>query len=156
MSETIDISKLNKAEVLAVLYNASRPLGMGFLQYNPAPMTKEQAEELLKDGTYFDYLKGRVMKVDIQDQLDPWGYDRYNGTGAAASAIEALIKTGDTDAQEIVNQHNKGKLAAAHITRKSMGETSKIRTDGSTAVYSIGLNDMAHVLAPALDEGDWD
>lgn len=91
--KTIDISKLDKAEVLVALYNNSRQQGMGFL--NPSgrePLTKEQATELLKKTTYFDYLAGRVMKVELKgDTLDPRLYDRDNGTGAAASALEQLI-----------------------------------------------------------------
>ena len=35
MTEEIDLSGLNRADVLAVLYNSSKPQGMGFLQYNP-------------------------------------------------------------------------------------------------------------------------
>ena len=65
--ETIDISKLDKAEVLAALYNASKQQGMGFL--NPRgrePLSKAEASELLKERTYFEYLAGRVMKVRIE------------------------------------------------------------------------------------------
>jgi hypothetical protein len=93
-TNTIDISKFDKAEVLAALYNASKQQGMGFL--NPRgrePLTKEEAANLLKEGTYFDYLAGRVMKVELGgDSLDPWLYDRDNGPGAAASALEKLAK----------------------------------------------------------------
>jgi hypothetical protein len=92
MSENkIDISDLNKADVLAALYDASRPLGMGMLSYDPRPMTREQAEGLLERNTYFDYLQGRVMKVDLKgDSFDPWLYDRDNGEGAAKKAIDGL------------------------------------------------------------------
>lgn len=31
----INIKGLNKAKVLAALYNASKPLGLGILQYDP-------------------------------------------------------------------------------------------------------------------------
>lgn len=87
----IDISKLNKAQVLAALYNASHPQGMGILHFDPAPMEEAEAAELLKHQTYFDYLKGRVMKVELSgDMLDPWGYDRDNGEGAAQQVISGL------------------------------------------------------------------
>ena len=89
--ELIDISNRNKAQVLAALYNASQPLGMGFLHYDPTPMTEAEAENLLSHSKYFDYLKGRVMKVDLStDKLDPWLYDRDNGQGAALRAIEGI------------------------------------------------------------------
>jgi len=85
---SISLVGLDKADVLAALYNASRPLGMGFIQYDSAPMTRDEAAKFLAQDTYFDYLKGRVMKVDLSgDELDPWGYDRDNGPGAALRAI---------------------------------------------------------------------
>jgi len=85
----IDLKGRDKADVLAKLYNASRPLGMGFLHFDPKPMTTKEARTILDGGqTYFDYLKGRVMKVDLsKDTLDPWLYDRDNGQGAAERAI---------------------------------------------------------------------
>lgn len=97
----IDISTFDKADVLAALYNASKPLGMGFLNYDPTPMDKVEAKEYIEqhtrkfsDGTiscYFDYLKGRVMKVDLGGKyLDPRLYDRDNGPGAAERAIAKL------------------------------------------------------------------
>lgn len=92
MSETIDLTGLDKAEVLAALYNASQPRGMGILYYDPTSMTTEEAQKLLDSGqTYFDYLKGRVMKVDLSsDQLETWLYDRDNGQGAAQRVIDTL------------------------------------------------------------------
>ncbi len=88
----INISKLDKAEVLAKLYNAASPQGLGFLHFEPEAMTKAEATELLKESQYFDYLKGRVMKVDLLcDELDPSLYDRDNGEGAAARAIGDLV-----------------------------------------------------------------
>ena len=91
----ISLTDKDKAEVLAALYNASQPLGLGFLQFKPEPMTKAEAEEILKENKtgYFDYLKGRVMKIDLSgDQLDPRLYDRDNGDGAAFEALKHLEK----------------------------------------------------------------
>lgn len=90
----IDIAGLDKAEVLAALYNRARPLGLGHLQYEPSDMTKEQAAKLLESSTYFDYVKGRVMKINLKsdDQFSPSLYDRDNGTGAAESVIKELRK----------------------------------------------------------------
>lgn len=81
--------KGRKAEVLAKLYNASHPQGMGFLHFRPESMTVAEAEKLLKEQTYFDYLRGRVMKVDLsKDEFHPGLYDRDNGEGAAQRAID--------------------------------------------------------------------
>lgn len=90
----VDIKGLNKAEVLAALYNNSKPQGLGFLHFDAKDMTVAEAEELLKQTTYFDYLKGRVMKVDLShdDSFEERLYDRDNGNGAAEKAISSLRK----------------------------------------------------------------
>lgn len=88
----INIKGLNKAKVLAALYNASKPLGLGFLQYVPGAMSENEAAELLKKYTYFDYLNGRIMKVDLSsnEEFDEWLYDRDNGIGAAQKAVNGI------------------------------------------------------------------
>jgi len=109
MSDKIDIAGISKAKVLAALYNGSSPMGMGFFRATPGDMTEEQAQEELdalaggissdypmvvpqhQREIYFDYLHGRVLKTAIGgDQVDPWLYDRDNGAGAAARAIDAI------------------------------------------------------------------
>lgn len=87
----MNIKEKNKAKILAALYNASRPLGLGFMDYDPKDMTIEEAEELLKTQTYFDYHKGRVMKVDLsKDELWTALYNRDNGQGKAEEIINNL------------------------------------------------------------------
>ena len=85
------ITNTNRALVLAALYNASKCQGMGFFSYNPKPMTEEEAQKILDAGhRYFDYLKGRVMKVDLTDDVDFFLYDRDNGNGAGYRACKGL------------------------------------------------------------------
>jgi hypothetical protein len=88
----INIAGLDKARIIAALYNASFPLGLGLLQPGCGQsMTVEQAEQHAARGLNFDYLQGRVMKVDLSgDAFDPGLYDRDNGQGAAARVIESL------------------------------------------------------------------
>lgn len=100
----IDIKSLNKAEVLKTLYDHTHVQGMGFLQAVPeGTVTVEHCEELLKKDTYFDYLYGRVLKVDLSgDEFNEALYDRNNFPGAAAKAIEELRnkqteKVGETE-----------------------------------------------------------
>jgi len=84
--------KGNKAKVLAALYNASKPLGMGIMQFDPKPMSEDEAATILIERQHFDYLKGRVMKVDLGGNfLDPRLYDRDNGEGAAACAVASVL-----------------------------------------------------------------
>ena len=91
MSEQIDISVFDRADVLAALFNYSKAQGLGFLHFDAKDMSRETAAECLEKQTYFDYLQGRVMKIDLSgDVLDPRLYDRDNGQGAALRALESL------------------------------------------------------------------
>lgn len=90
----LNIKGLNKATVLAALFNTSRQQGMGFLDTRGAkPMTEEDAATVIQEqGLYFDYLRGRVMKVDLSgDELEPRLYDRDNGEGAAERALASTL-----------------------------------------------------------------
>lgn len=88
----LNIKNLDKAQVLKALYDNAKPQCMGFLHYQPEPMSIEEAETLVKNNEYFDYVKGRVMKVDISgDTLRCTLYDRDNGDGAAQRALQHLI-----------------------------------------------------------------
>lgn len=90
MEEQISLTGLSKAKVLMALYDRAKPQGLGML-YTPDPMTEDEAKKLLEQTTYFDYVQGRVMKVELSgDSLDPVLYDRDNGIGAARSAIASL------------------------------------------------------------------
>lgn len=79
----MDISKLDKAEVLRVLYNNAKPLGYGVFHYKPFDMTIEEARELLKDQTNFDYVGGRVLKIHLDgSEMRTDLYNRDNPTTA--------------------------------------------------------------------------
>ena len=87
----LNITGIDKADLLAALYNNSRTQGLGFLSAKPGNMTRDEAAELLKETPRFDYLHGRVMKVNLsKDEFDPWLYDRDLGQGAAQRVVEAL------------------------------------------------------------------
>lgn len=101
----INIKGLNKAEVLACLFNNSKIQGFNAqmvqfgLMQPPKDMTIEEAQKELyaKSGQryiYFDYLNGKVMKIDLtsDDEFEESSYDRDNGEGAAQKAINSLRK----------------------------------------------------------------
>lgn len=92
--DTIDIRGLDKAALLKALYDNARPQGMGLLSFVPKPMTAEEATATIAgagERLYFDYVGGRVMKVDLgKDDFSPRLYDRDNGQGAAARVITQL------------------------------------------------------------------
>ena len=54
-------------------------------------MIEEQQTRFPQLKPYFDYLKGRVMKVEINgSMLDARLYDRDNGPGAAKRVVDRL------------------------------------------------------------------
>lgn len=152
--ETISLEGLDKAEVLAALYNASHPQGLGFLHYDPTPMTIEKAREYLAQSTYFDYLEGRVMKIDLSgDELNPWAYDRDNGAGAAEAVILTLRAGLPANNDAILDAHAEGTMAAAEEAQKLIGKKSTTEVRGGVAVFHLGVDDaVSAALEPKLDE----
>lgn len=133
----VNITGLNKADVLATLYNASRPQGMGFLSYDPTPMARETAQAYLDTTVRFDYLQGRVLKLHLgsDSDFDERLYDRDNGDGAAQTAIDALRASHTTNPIEVQAAHVSGKETAAEA---AMGEVTKPPAwDGK--VFRIGV-----------------
>ena len=89
----VNIHGLDKAEVLKALYDHSHIQGLGFLQAVPeGTVTVEHCRDLLKDCSYFDYLYGRIIKVDLSDDecFDDRLYNRDNGPEAAQIAINSI------------------------------------------------------------------
>ena len=94
----VNIKGLSKAAVLAALYNNAKTQGMAAISYCPDHvMTDKEAQEIIDDWGdkfYFDYLYGRVLKVDLSfsDSFDERLYDRDNGIGRAQEVIDNLRK----------------------------------------------------------------
>ena len=151
VDKKLSLKGLDKAEVLAVLYNASKPLGMGFIHYDPKPMTRDEAKQLLDDGqTYFDYLKGRVMKVDLSgEELDVLGYDRDNGQGAAARAVDSLKLTRQTDSDLVRKVHASNTRDSARDVKRHLND----KTTYERGTMYLGLDDVAEPLNTGVDEG---
>lgn len=153
---TISIAGLDKAAVLAALYNRSRPQGMGFLQYDPEPMTVEGARTILnaREGScYFDYLNGRVMKVDLSsDEFDPWGFDRDNGSGAAQEVIDTLRATGQLLTEKSQQAQKQKTHEAANIAKGAMQRSSSVQVEDGVATFRMGLSDMTDILSPIVDD----
>lgn len=114
MSEPIDISGIDKAELLAELVNNCNvsmgrrgdwPPMAGAIMAMVPKMTIDEALKVVAEvrawhascrhpsnTLRFDYVEGRPIKCDIGgDTLDPRLYDRDSGHGAAASVV-ALIR----------------------------------------------------------------
>jgi hypothetical protein len=86
----VNIKGLSQAAVLKALHENSKAQGMSYLALRE--LSLEECQSFIDEGqTYFDYLCGKVMKVDLSgDAFDPWGYDRDNGSGAAQRAVDSV------------------------------------------------------------------
>ena len=147
---SISLEGLDKAAVLAALYNGAKPQGLGFLQYDPSPMRTEDAKALFAQGTRFDYVQGRVLKVDLgKNTLDPRSYDHDNGSGAAEAAVNA-VRIGETNTPDIEATHKAGVLAAAADAVISMARETTSQDEGGVSTINLGLADVADKLQPAV------
>lgn len=102
--EMIDVRDIDRAELLAALYNATRPVGRGAMHDLCRDMTVAEARVALEEQrqqqrglgrlgiiAYFDYLYGRPIKLDVeQDALDFYNYDDDAGAGTGKRVVEAL------------------------------------------------------------------
>ena len=108
----IDTTGIETWKIVQALYNRAKPQGLGFLQYQSGGMSDEDAKAFVKDAEerwnalpgelrrgdnhygYIDYMRGRVVKANpFNNPLDPRLFDRDNGQGACAEAINALRST---------------------------------------------------------------
>ena len=146
---------LNTADVLAALYNAAAPCGMGFLQYKPEPITREQAVELLESSRsgYFDYVLGRPLKVRLRvgaSEFDATDYNRYNGHDAAGSVMAILLLSGDVKHPAILEHHRVMTLAAAKYAEQEM--KMPIKTPDNDGIFNLSLAGSREVLEPKVNE----
>jgi hypothetical protein len=95
--EMLDIKGIDKAELLAALYNGAICPGMGRL-HDVGAMTVEQARlwvAFMDEPGFrgFDYVCGRQIKSDLRgDRFWPALYDRDAGKGKAAEVVAKLRK----------------------------------------------------------------
>lgn len=90
----MNITDLNKVDVLIALYNAAKISMSGFFALNTftnATLDRARAEKLLSEKIYFDYIDNRELKVNLTDILKTFSYNRANGPNAAENAIKALM-----------------------------------------------------------------
>jgi hypothetical protein len=86
----IDITGRDKAELLAILYNGSSPRAIDHIR---PVLTKEEAQEIIEDqGLRFDYLRGRMLKIDLRgNELRTACYNRDNGRDTAELLLRGVI-----------------------------------------------------------------
>lgn len=88
------VKDCDPARILKALYNASKPVGMGFYALNKTtaqPMTTEDARTYISEYNgqcYWDYVHGRPVKSSIyKDTIDPRGFDRDNGGAGTCKRV---------------------------------------------------------------------
>tara|TARA_B100000424_G_C22564604_1_gene319215 strand:+ start:113 stop:397 length:285 start_codon:yes stop_codon:yes gene_type:complete len=89
----VDISGLDKDVLLQKLWENSKVAGFFAMHNVPAPeWDLEAAKAELREDGYADYIKGRVMKVNIykSDKVDPWLYDRDNGADEFQEVVNEM------------------------------------------------------------------
>lgn len=95
----IEIKGIDKAELLAALYNGTRPQGMGVLHARPGDMTAAEARTLIGDAPeprtgWFDYVHGRPIKVGFKGDMllraDLYDRDAPGGEGSAQRIVDSL------------------------------------------------------------------
>lgn len=94
---SVDISGLNKVELLERLWNCSRPAAFFAMTGLRSPdFGSEGPSPSVAVRKFIDYYCGRVIKTDLsKDFVDPFLYDRDNGTGAFAGVV-AKMRTGSS------------------------------------------------------------
>lgn len=125
MVNEVDATGLNPAEVLAELYNNAKPIGMGIYQYDATAMTAEDAEKYLLGSKYFEYLKGRYMKLNFNKYpiINVSSYDAHYGTGYAQQCLDRVknatltttIPRGPATEQELKETVEKCKLTISQF-----------------------------------------
>lgn len=159
VSNRISIADLDKAALLAALYNGSKPQGFGFLQFSDESMSVEEAQSILNKGqTYFDYLQGRVMKIDLSgDEVDPWGYDRDNGAGAVQQIVSELRQSGEVNTEMIERRHLQNTHEAALELSQTLYSPDSLDKEGDSVTLTLGVSDefsriLALILVKVLGE----
>lgn len=130
---------MSKAIVLMALYNASKMQGMSFLGGDGSQMTEQEASKRLESQTDFDYLNGKVMKIDLKgDMLETWLYDRDNGDGAALRAIQAHYPDATEMTQEDIDKlQAEGRMNRNSQTKKVTEVVSEHLKGSATDTYNV-------------------
>lgn len=93
------------------------------------------------------------MKIDLDsDELDPYGYDRDNGKGAAESAIKSLKETNDPNSERIELDHKERAHNSALELKGHLAEESTFSEEDGIGVLHLGFGDFADKLQPKIDK----
>lgn len=106
---SIDVTNCNLRTLVAKAYDLSSPRGMGFLHFNPKPLSETEIDAIIERGDKrypvdMDYVNGRSIKLHVRktgDKLfisDPW-YDHDSSQLDELCAAIGAKRTQHSDAQ---------------------------------------------------------
>ena len=169
--DVIDISNKDKAEVLAGLYNNSHPQGSGIAQFDPTPMTIEVAKKILEQRQYFDYLKGRPLKINLEGKIIyVRGYNCDNGKGLAQRVISNCRNINDIGKDSLKKVQVKveeelKKQIEQEVSKKHQEKSNEEKQEEPANTYSTSGNGLDYLrvnpstLSPArrlIEESGYD
>ena len=145
----VDIKGLDKAKVLKALYDHSHVQGLGFMHAaEEGTVTAESCAELLEKYTQFDYLHGRVLKVDLSgDEFDERLYDRDCGAGAAQRAVDSIRDETEGEKKEPSLEEQ------AEMTKEAVHKIMDILKELPPASYAVACMTLKMVLGPVPSMG---
>lgn len=147
----IDISNKDKAEVLAELYNNSQPMGIGMLQYDPTPMTTEIARKILEKTQSFDYLKGRPLKINLEENIiSVYGYNHDNAKGLAQKVISSCRNINDIGKDKLKRLSDQFNEQIKQEIEKEIEKKHKERQEeqNQEPIRSRGNNNLDYLRVP--------
>jgi len=69
MDNLIDITDVDLVEVVKAVYDLSKPRGLGFLHFDPTPLSDEEAKRHINMNSRYpidmDYVRGRACKFYV-------------------------------------------------------------------------------------------
>ena len=145
----VSIKGLDKAKVLKALYDNSHVQGLGIMHAAPeGTVTEDRCRELLEKNTAYDYLYGRVMKVDLAgDEFDERLYDRGCGEGAAQRAVDSISQEPESEKHQ-AQEDEKPKEEAGQKDGEAKKEKSTAEKAESVKKAVGGILDILTELPP--------
>ena len=117
-------------------------------------MTADTARERFGEcSEYFDYVDGRVMKVDLSgDELHTGLYNRDNGIGAAEAVIDTLRGSGNVSSTEAQHAHTENTRDSAAHMQDHLYDEAHTEMIGNVLNVTIVAGEASDELAPKLDD----
>ena len=109
----IDVTGIDKVELVKKAYELSRPQGLGMMHFTSEPLSDEEAKSFIeKDGTInMDYVKGRACKFNlfvkdgVESLRDEW-FDHTDGDYDKLLAHFGISRSGSQEEAEHVPSCN--------------------------------------------------